>query len=94
MDEGKPPAKTIAEVTKNGLHQRSTLVLSPHKRMIRYEASGRSALEEVLPFPHLRQTDDDTPGLVILCKIAHTCTKVARPVMAATGQSALANRRK
>ena len=40
--------------------------------MIRYEASSRSALEEGLPIPHLRQADDDTSGLVILCKIAHT----------------------
>jgi hypothetical protein len=28
--------------------------------------------EEGLPFPYLPQDDDDTPGLVILCKIAHT----------------------
>ena len=31
--------------------------------------------EEGLPFPHLHQVEDDTPGLVILCKIAHTSEK-------------------
>jgi hypothetical protein len=42
---------------------------------------GRSALEEVFLSSslHLCPTDDDTTGLVILCKIAHTCTKSVGP---------------
>jgi len=35
------------------------------------------ALLRKVSFPHLGQTDGDTPGPVILCKIAHTCTQSA-----------------
>jgi hypothetical protein len=72
MDGGKPSAKTIAKPTKGTFHQRSTFVLSPHARMVRDGALGPK-------YPHLCPTDDDTTGLVILCKIAHTCTKSVGP---------------
>jgi hypothetical protein len=91
-DEGEPSMKTIAQLTKSAFHRRSTFVFLPMHGRSRHEASGRSARGEKSPFPHLRQTHDDTPRLVILYKIAHTCTKRAIPWIAETGQSASTNR--
>jgi len=55
----------------------------------RYEASGRSALEEGLPLSCISAKLTMTcQGSLVLCKIAHSCTKGVSPRLAETGQSA------
>lgn len=69
--------------------KRSTFILFPHvDRGSRVGASGRILLRILFPIPDLRQDNDDTPVLVILCKIAHTARKY-RLGTAGTGQSLL-----
>ena len=70
----------------------SLFILSSHVGMV----SALGQVAEVFPrtffsIPDLRQDDDDTPVLVILCKIAHTARKY-RPGIAGTGQSLSGNR--